>query len=98
MIATLFEQYAAVEDQLKTIVIQKEMLRKAILTTMMVKKQETTETNVGKFTITKLKTWEYPEQVKAIGENFKAAKAQAESTGEATFEETPSLRFTGLKI
>jgi hypothetical protein len=33
-----------------------------------------------------------------IGENFKAAKAEAESTGDATYTTTPSLRFAPVKL
>lgn len=94
----IFEQYAVVDSQLKELEAKKEALRTAILTEMVNRSVEKLETPMGKFSITRLKKWEYPEEVIEIGEKFKAEKARAESTGDATFTESESLRFTGLKL
>ncbi len=48
--------------------------------------------------MTRLKTWTYPESITAIYDKFKAAKAKAESTGDATYTEKESLRFTQVKL
>ncbi len=60
--------------------------------------EESIETQVGKFTVTRLKTWTYPEKVIELGDKFKAAKAKSESTGDATYIEKESLRFTQIKF
>lgn len=94
----MFEEYAILDAQIKHLTNQKDELKVKILTEMVEKGEKKVETAVGGFSITRLKTWTYPEEVVQIGENFKAAKAKAESTGEATYEEKESLRFTETKI
>ena len=93
-----FEKYAIIDSQIRELTEQKEVLRVGIVKEMVEKSEEKVETGVGSFSISKLKTWSYPEKVLEIGEKFKAAKAKAESTGEATYVEKESLRFTTLKI
>lgn len=95
---SLYDEYASIEAQIKELETQKDQLRPLILKQMIENKQEAVETAVGKFSVTRLKSWVYPERVTAIGEKFKAEKAKAESTGEATFTEKESLRFTGVKL
>lgn len=94
----LYEEYAVLDAQIKMLTDQKDGLRVDILNEMIEKGEEKTDTSVGKFTIAKLKTWTYPEKVLAIGEKFKAEKARAESTGDATYTESESLRFTKLAL
>lgn len=95
---SLYEEYAVLDAQMKELEIKKETLRVGILQQMEEKGEEAIETAVGKFSITKLKKWTYPERVLEIQEKFKVAKAKAESTGDATFVESPSLRFTNIKL
>lgn len=95
---THFEEYALLEAKIKDLTNQKDSLKVKILEDMALSGAEKIETSVGKFTISKLKTWTYPEKVVALGEKFKAEKAKAESTGEATYVESPSLRFTAVKL
>ena len=95
---TLYEEYLVVETKLKQLTEQKETLRKHILSQMEKKGEDKVQTPVGSFTIARLKSWVYPDRVVAIGEAYKAEKAKAESTGEATYTETPSLRFTQIKL
>lgn len=95
---TLYEQYAILESQIAALEAQKEQLRPLILTEMIDGGMEKVETAVGKFSITKRKTWSYPTSVVEIGEEFKAAQAKAQSTGEATYEESESLRFTPINL
>ena len=56
------------------------------------------ETSVGKFSIATLKEWTYTDKVTELEEEYKARKAKEQSTGEATFQEKPSLRFTQIKL
>lgn len=98
MISNLFSEYAIIEADIAALEAKKEQLRPHILKMMVEQGVEKLETDVGKFSVTRRKTWTYPEPVIELGEEFKAAKAKAESTGEATFEETESLRFTQIKL
>ncbi len=94
----LYEEYAVIEAQIKDLENKKDELRGGILKEMVESGEESIDTAVGKFSVTRLKTWKYPEEVVEIGEKFKAAKAKAESTGDATYEEKESLRFTKIKL
>ena len=94
----LYEEYALLETQSAEIEAKKAQLRPHLLEMMVRKGQDKIELAVGKFSITKLKKWSYPDKVLKINEDFKEAKAKAESTGEATYEEVDSLRFTLLKL
>lgn len=94
----IFEEYAVVEAEIAALELKKEQLRPFILKRMIEDGVEKLETAVGKFSISRRKTWTYPEKVLEIGEEFKAAKAKAESTGEATYEEAESLRFNSAKL
>lgn len=94
----LYSEYAQIESQLKILENQKDELRGKILEQMIDRGEDKIETSVGKFTVAKIKSWTYPDKVVKLGEDFKAAKAKAESTGDATYEEKESLRFTMLKI
>lgn len=97
-ISNLYSEYATLEAQEKALKVKKEQLRPLIIEQMMRDGAEKIDIGVGKFAVTPYKTWTYPEKVVELGEEFKAAKAKAESTGEATFEETPSLRYTAAKL
>ncbi len=95
---SLYDDYAVLDAQIKQLEKQKDSMRTDILKEMVESGEEAIETAVGKFSVTKLKTWTYPEKVIEIGEKFKAAKAKAESTGDATYIEKESLRFTQIKL
>lgn len=94
----MYEKYALIDAQIKTLTAQKDELKLDIIKEMVDQGAENVKTAVGKFTIAKLKTWTYPEEVLALGEEFKAAKAAAESEETATYVEAPSLRFTQIKL
>lgn len=95
---SLYEEYAVLESQIAALEAKKEQLRPHILQMMVEQELEKVETLVGKFSVSKRKVWTYPEAVVEVGEKFKAAKAKAESTGDATFEEVDQLRFTPAKL
>lgn len=94
----LFEEYAQLEIQAKEIEAKKEQLRPHILQNMLNHGEKKVETAVGSFSLSKLKKWSYPPRIAELEESFKAEKAKAQSTGEATYEETDSLRFTMIKL
>lgn len=95
---TIYDEYALLEAKLKELEGRKDSLRVKILTEMIEKGEEKVETAVGKFSAIKLKKWEYPKKVLQLGEDFKEAKAKAESTGEAKYTESDSLRFSAVKL
>lgn len=97
-ISNLYGEYAELEAQISALELKKEQLRPHIISMMIESGLDKVETALGKFSVSPRKVWTYPEEVTAINEEFKAAKAKAESTGEATFEEVPSLRFTAGKL
>lgn len=94
----LYDEYAILEAEIKERELKKEQLRPLILKQLVDNGLEKVETSLGKFSKIATKKWTYPEAVVELGEEFKAAKAKAESTGEATFEETDSFRFTITKL
>jgi hypothetical protein len=94
----LLEEYALINAQIKNLNNRKDELQQMIIEQLISDGIEKVETGVGKFTISKLKTWEYPGYVINANEEYKALKAKAESTGEATFVESESLRFTPIKL
>ncbi len=96
--STYYDEYAILDAQIKEMENKKDELRGLILRDMVEAGEEAIETAVGKFSVTKLKTWTYPENVISLGDKFKAAKAKAESTGDATYIEKESLRFTQIKL
>ncbi len=93
-----YDEYSILDAKIKEFEAKKKDLRSVILKDMIESGKKTEDTAIGKFTLTKLKTWTYPEEVIEIGENFKAAKAKAESTGDATYIEEDSFRFTQIKL
>lgn len=93
-----FELYAIIDAQIKELTKEKDELKEKIIQDMVARGEEKEATPFGNFALAKLKTWTYTEKVKELEEEYKARKAQEESTGEATFEIKPSLRFTGIKL
>lgn len=97
-VTSIFDEYASVEAEIKALEAKKEQLRPFIIKSMLEQGLNKIETSVGNFSMGKRKVWTYPETVKSLEEDFKAAKALAESTGEATYEEVEQLRFTQIKL
>jgi hypothetical protein len=77
---------------------KEEELRKKILEEMVEKGEDKVETSIGSFKKATLKKWTYTDKVAELEEDFKARKALEQSTGDATFVEQPSLRFTPIKL
>ncbi len=98
MISNLFSEYATLESQIAELELKKEQLKPHIIKMMRDQGLDKTETALGKFSLTLRKVWTYPQEVLDIGEEFKAAKAKSESTGEAELEEVDQLRYTAAKL
>lgn len=94
----LLDQYALIGSQIKDLSTQKDNLQKEILDSMEVAGEEKVESGLGKFSITYLKKWDYPEYVTEAKDNYDLLKAKAESAGDASFTTAPSLRFTAIKL
>jgi len=97
-VTSIFDEYAMVEAEIKALEAKKEQLRPHIMKSMIEQGLEKIETAVGKFSMGKRKVWTYPVTVKNLEDEYKSAKALAESTGEATCEEVDQLRFTIGKL
>jgi len=93
-----YEQYAILDARIKDLSNQKDAIKIKILEDLASNELQSLNTSVGKFTISKLKSWTYTGAVEEKTEELKALKAAEESTGDATFEEKPSLRFTQIKL
>lgn len=92
------EEFAILDSQIRLLTEQREKLRDAITNDLAESVEQAVVTSFGKFSITRLKTWTYSSKVTDLEEKFKARKATEQSTGEATYEEKVSLRFTPAKI
>jgi hypothetical protein len=95
---TIFEQYALLKAKMTELENQEDALRVKILEQMVEKGEEKVETAMGSFKKATLKKWSYTDKVAELEEDFKARKALEQSTGDATFVEQPSLRFTPVKL
>lgn len=98
MQTTVLEEYAVVDSQMKELELKKAGLRTKVLEELVAAGVEKVATTLGTFTMSPVKKWSYPEAVSEKEEEVKALKAKLESTGEATYTETPSFRFTGVKL
>jgi hypothetical protein len=94
----IYEDYAVLESQIKALIAKKDELKEHIINDMIERNESKAETSVGSFTIAKLKTWTYSKKVAELEEEYKAQKAKEEQTGDATFVEKPSLRYTKIKL
>ncbi len=94
----LYEKFGTIDAQIKVLTSEKDELKGKILEDLAKQELTNIDTAVGKFAVAQLKTWTYSPVVTQLEEDFKAQKATEQSTGDATFEEKPSLRFTQLKL
>jgi hypothetical protein len=94
----LYEEYALVKAKMTELENQEDALRVKILEQMVEKGEEKVETAMGSFKKATLKKWTYTDKVAELEEDFKARKALEQSTGDATYIEQPSLRFTPIKL
>lgn len=93
-----YEKFAILNAKIKALTEEKDKIRDLIIKELYESGMTNAITSVGKFSLFNLKTWKYTEAVEEKAEELKALKASEESTGDATFEEKPSLRFTQSKL
>ncbi len=96
--SNLLEEYASVQAEIDALELKKSQLRPFIMEKMISDGVDKIEFALGKFSVTPLKRWKYSDKVTEMTEELKARKAKEESTGEASYDETPSLRFTSNKL
>jgi len=94
----IYEEYALLEAKLAEIEKQKEGLRTQILEQMIERNEEKIETALGSFKKTTLKTWTYTPKYNSLKEDLEELKAHEQSTGDATYVEKASLRFSPVKL
>lgn len=94
----IYEEYAQVCLKIKELTAQKEAMSDTLIADMLDRNVKKEEHPFGSFTIAHLKKWTYPAEIVDMADELKAKKAKAESTGDATFVEEPSLRFTGINL
>ena len=94
----LYEQYALLKSKMTELENKEAELRTQILEEMVEKGEEKIETAMGSFKKATLKKWTYTDKVAELEEDFKARKALEQSTGEATYIEQSSLRYTPIKL
>ncbi len=94
----IYDQYALIRAKKAELETQEEAIKVKILEDMVARDSKKEVHTLGSFTISKLKKWEYPENVVKLEEKFKVAKVKAQNSGEATYTEVESLRFTPVTI
>jgi len=94
----MYEEYSVLSAQIRALTSQRDNLKDEILIELIDSPEQTVDLPVGKFTVSRLKTWTYTPKVTELEEAFKAQKATEQSTGEAKYEEKPSLRFSEVKF
>jgi hypothetical protein len=94
----IYYEYALLKTKMTELEAKEAELRTKILEEMVEKGEEKIETSIGSFKKATLKKWTYTDKVAELEEDFKARKALEQSTGDATFVEQPSLRFTPVKL
>lgn len=93
----LFKDYVELEERLKSLEEEKELLRDKIILELQNSKIEKAETDFGTFTRVKRTSWEYTKKISALEEKLQIAKVKEQQSGKAKSSETESLRFTKLK-
>jgi len=94
----IYQQYALLKSKIDSLERELEPLKDQIMKDMIEKGQKKAEMEYGSFSISKRKTWSYPDYIIEAEADLKGMKAKAEETEEATASETESLRFTLAKI
>lgn len=94
----MYEEYAVLTSEIEKLNTKRDILKEEILMDMASRGVDKESHTLGGFTVSLLKKWKYTQKTEDLAEKLKTQKAKEESTGEATFEEKESLRFTPLKF
>lgn len=88
-----FNQYVAVEQEIKALEEKKQSLRLKILTDLKKSGITTMETAVGHFTVAHKRSWKYSPAIEKLTEKLKIAKHKEEEKGIAKPVESEYLVF-----
>lgn len=95
--SNIYNDYYILDAQIKELTAQRDAKKEEIIKEVAQTPDGKLKNDFGSFTITKLKTWVYPEYVSQMETEYKLAKLKAENNDEATYTEKESLRFTPNK-
>ena len=91
------EAYCKLQKAIESLETEQADLKIEIAGEMEKDEIDTVQTDFGSFYFISRKTWKYPEYVDEAKAVFDAEKQKAENNGEATFKESKSLAFRGVK-
>lgn len=94
----IYEEYAVLTAQIKDLQNKKDAIAADILKDMAANGMESQKLPIGKFTVAKVTKWTYPESITEAQDKLDAKKEKMKITGEATSQETDSLRYTPIKF
>lgn len=94
----LFDEYALIKIEIARLETKAKAMVPEVIAEMQTLGKSKIDNALGTGTITMLKAWKYPANIVKAEDKLKADKAKAQSTGDATYEETPSLRFISTKL
>lgn len=94
---TLFKEYVLLDEKLKALEEEKELLRDKIVLELQQAKIEKAETDFGTFTRAKKVSWVYTKKIGELEEKVKIAKVKEQQSGKAKAEESEYLRFSKPK-
>lgn len=90
---SVFKNYADIKNKIKELTAQAKEIEKEVTSEMDKLGMEKINSNIGTFSFTKRKSWEYPEEVKLKEQEYKEIKKKSEEDGSAKATETKSLTF-----
>jgi len=94
----LFDKYIEIDNQIKRLESEKELLRDSILVELRSANLEKASTGYGTFTRAKRINWQYTAKIDALEEKVELAKVKEVQSGKAKSVVTEHLRFTPTKI
>ncbi len=97
MKAEIFREYAELKIKEKGIKSRLEELNPIIKEELVSSGLDKLPTNLGNFSIKKVKRWEYSSEVKLVEDNLKELKKNEEANGTARYVESQQLEFREIK-
>lgn len=95
---SLFAQYAALNESLKKLEEERDILKAQIVSALTEDNVEKAETDYGTFTRAHRTSWKYTERVDSLAEKLKLAKIKEEQNGKAKPKVSEYLVFTAIKL
>ena len=93
---TLYSAFIKLNDKIKSLEEERDMLRASIVDDMRKEKVTKKETDWGIFTRAIRANWSYTQAVSKLKEKVKLAEVREQNTGKAKKTETEYLRFTNI--